>query len=158
MTPFHIPYIAGLIDGEGCVTIVRNKKVNTFSPLVQVAMTERRPIEFIHSLYSGNVRFDRNLVNRQSIHIWNRSTQTGCLDFLQACLPFLLVKDIHARLVIDFITECSVGGGNKRNVNTVGRSLEFWQAIRILNSGKNDPEFEKKEALKSSIREQINGR
>src|ERR1039458_5847414 len=54
-SPEQLAYTAGLIDGEGCITLTRaSNGRHTWKPLVTVGMTDKTGIDFLRSLFPGS--------------------------------------------------------------------------------------------------------
>lgn len=83
--PVDLAYIAGLFDGEGCITRANGRTI------VQVGMTDREVIEYLGSL-GGTVRIEHPPGNRQTLYRWRLLARLEVLEFLAALRPFLRVK------------------------------------------------------------------
>lgn len=85
-------YVAGLIDGEGCIT--RNNKCWR----VQIAMTHEGVIRWLGT-FGGTVRERKVSGNRQPCWRWLVMRQRDVLLLLEVVIPYLRVKKqsaIHA--------------------------------------------------------------
>jgi hypothetical protein len=111
-----LAYLAGIIDGEGTVTLERNgtrRKGNGqmgFSPKVIIANTNRALIQRITNIESAlgvNPHIKVQLAGkykRGKVMYW--ATIAGlskCGRILRPILPYLVAKDGQARIVLDFI-------------------------------------------------------
>lgn len=54
MTKCELYYLAGIIDGEGCVTINYNRKRNTYSLRFTVSSTDRILVDWLKEKLGGN--------------------------------------------------------------------------------------------------------
>lgn len=95
-------YAAGLIDGEGCLYLQHNKKVNTFTPRCDVGMTVKGDLVLkkMKKQYGGKIRQTRKATNQ-----WERAicwTLMGkeCASFLSAISPHLVLKSEQARILL----------------------------------------------------------
>lgn len=84
-----LAYIAGIVDGEGCVT------KNNGGWKVQVAMTDRPVIEWL-GMIGGTVRERSVTGNRQPCWRWLVMRQREVLDLLGALRPYMRVKNARA--------------------------------------------------------------
>lgn len=101
-------YIAGILDGEGCITIkVCNqtpKRMKRFTPELSIASTSKKVIEWLKeklkitsSIYSWQHKEKRRMYR---ISIWK---QREIRDLLYQLLPLLIIKKEEAYLMIEFI-------------------------------------------------------
>ncbi len=105
-------YLAGLIDGEGCISITRTrtnasakgcKRGFSYRSSVVVAMTDHDVLEWCHRLTGvGNVCPKRTNVARHkpawSWSVWSTEAWELCI----AVLPYLKVKLPQAANLIEF--------------------------------------------------------
>jgi hypothetical protein len=80
-----LAYIAGLFDGEGCIT-----RANSY-PIVQIGMTDRDVIEYLATL-GGTIRVEQPPGNRKPLYRWRVMAGREVAEFLAAIFPFLRVK------------------------------------------------------------------
>jgi hypothetical protein len=114
MKKVEAAYIAGLMDGEGCFTIVKSKAENTpiktqYGIRVEFCMCDREPIELIAN------RFDRPVSTRNL-----KSGRTGYIvilhsakaaSFIKSVLPYLLGKRQQAVLLLTLFEKHLPGRG-----------------------------------------------
>jgi hypothetical protein len=105
-------YAAGLLDADGCITIIRAKRSNTIRHVlrVEVSMCHRGVIEKLGKAYGGSVVF-RPLANKlmlnprevgiRDIWMWIVSAQKAA-KFLEAVAPHLIVKKAEAAIALRF--------------------------------------------------------
>lgn len=93
-------YIAGFFDGEGSVTIMRNKRTKgtnnyrnyKYGLVVSICNTNKKIMEQINSQYPGVIyeHKDKRL-NRKKVYVWQRWSKKAIL-FLNDIEPFVNVK------------------------------------------------------------------
>ena len=83
-------YIAGLFDGEGCVTIM-GKIGNQQNIRVYFAMCDPEPIEYLQECYGGKITERKRPEGRRLIFVWFL-TSSRALEFLEDILPYSLGK------------------------------------------------------------------
>lgn len=98
-----LAYLAGMIDGDGFITItrsVRNGK-EYFGPQVGIAGTRREPHDLASSLWGGKVspHTPKNAAHRIQFQ-WQRMGKAA-IPILHALLPYLLIKKEHALLALE---------------------------------------------------------
>ena len=94
-------YIAGFVDGEGCIRIKKaNKTGNSYYITLNVTNTDKQPLELIKSIFGGKVFFQEKGVNKV---IWQYySTCSEAVDTLKTLLGFLISKKEQADYAIWF--------------------------------------------------------
>ncbi len=94
--PVALAYLAGLFDGEGCIT----QYASTNNWVVQIAMTDRDVIEYLASL-GGSMRAEQPGGKRRRLYRWRLLAQSETQEFLTAVLPHLRVKCGRAQEALD---------------------------------------------------------
>ncbi len=98
-----LAYLAGMIDGDGYISITRSCRRGRlyFAPQVGIAGTRREPHDFAASIWGGKVScyFPRNPLHRPQFQ-WSRVGASAVL-VIEAIRPYLLVKERHAELAIE---------------------------------------------------------
>lgn len=90
----ELAYIAGLFDGEGCVTFARCRKWHYVTSLV--TNTDRDILEYLQGLFGGNIsRLSLRKPGWKQGWSW-RLTGSEAVEFLAAIQPWLKIKDRQA--------------------------------------------------------------
>jgi hypothetical protein len=89
VSPAHIGYLAGLLDGEGYIG-----HHGDGGWVVQVAMTDLAPINWLAQI-GGTMRAEPQKPPRRTLYRWRVIRSRDVRDLLIAVRPFLQVK--HAR-------------------------------------------------------------
>ena len=103
-------YIAGLFDGEGCVSISQVKaNRNKFHVRIAIGMTDKQVIYKLRDINFGNVHKDERIRNGKkcrTMYIWS-VTGPKATEFLKKIRPYVIVKKIQveAALVLREIQE-----------------------------------------------------
>lgn len=126
-------YLAGLIDGEGTITIYKHKqhKRPTFQlrPRVVVANTH---MPMLHSLvrdYGGTLIKNGKPSSPRPCFLWRVFSQADIERILVGVRPYLIIKAVHADLMMRFIDLRKAVGRAP-----YGKVEEFcYQEIRRLN-------------------------
>ena len=108
LTDTQLGYLAGIVDGEGTISIrTRKPKRGRFSPeyypFLEVGNTNLRLIARLHSWLGGRVHLQRRrrlLPNSKPIYAW-RIEARKAVPVLRALLPFLLLKRQQALLALE---------------------------------------------------------
>jgi intein/homing endonuclease len=88
-------YLAGLFDGEGCLTRTRSG-----GRVAQIAMTDREVIEYLASI-GGTMRVEPKPPPRRTLYRWRLTAQADVQDFLIVVLPHLRVKRERAQEFVE---------------------------------------------------------
>lgn len=84
-------YTAGLIDGEGTVSLIRQRRSLYRSPTVSVSSTSFELIEYLIAEHGGRVVTKKKIENNKQAWEW-RLDYDRALDFLVQILPHMREK------------------------------------------------------------------
>ena len=101
-TPGEIGYLAGLIDGEGCVSLHgRRDPVRGYcTAALQVSNTDLELLDWLHRSLGGTIYQRRDgRPTRKVCATWGIFA-TGAREILQAVRPYLRVKAAQADVVL----------------------------------------------------------
>ena len=154
LTEVDKAYLAGLIDGEGCISVykVRNKQCkNGFSIKcnLRINMVDAEAIDYFHKKIGiGSVHRIIKGGNRRQQKLWSINSGSQVSAVLKEILPYLKIKVKHAQNLLEFregikntphlttreyarqIRHCEMS----RELNKTGRdNLEDEQVIGRLN-------------------------
>jgi hypothetical protein len=148
----ELAWQAGMVDGEGCLTIskqVRNGRPSpAFRVSITVSNTNRALLDPFKEMWGGNIypRPERRVAKK-----WSDAWTWHCFDynqksFLETILPFLKGKRTQAKHLLDFISHKhsfrryhgSPRGGSRGGSAPLGeKELEYriavWNLVRRLN-------------------------
>ena len=99
MKQVELAYLAGIIDGEGCISFARRLK-KYITPTLQVTNTNRDLIDWLHVCLGGNVyRRKDDRPTRKESWLWSVAGQKALL-IIRDIRPYLLVKRKQADIVL----------------------------------------------------------
>jgi hypothetical protein len=128
-------YLAGLIDGEGTVTLVRHHRGQYPQPRLAIANNSRMLLEWVKDRLGFGVIVSRS--RRKESHHYSFVWQTQCagpvLRTLRQVEPFLILKKRHARLLLDEYKGCTPRNG-KYTPEMLETKKELVEEIRRLNA------------------------
>ena len=87
MTTAELAYAAGIIDGEGHITMPGHRVALG----VGVNNTDERLIEWLNERWPGRLYTYPPNGNRQALYCWTLR-RDGSIEFLRAILPYLVIK------------------------------------------------------------------
>ena len=103
-----LAYIAGIVDGEGCITLARATRKHPTSlcgysidTLVIVSNTNKWLLEYLKFAFGGSVRAQKLGENRKVCYHWRLSSRQA-EAFLELILPYLHLKRPQAELALKF--------------------------------------------------------
>jgi len=123
-----LAYAAGIIDGEGCISIYRNTCKTCvigfrYSLVVRVGMKSKQIPLWLHQSFGGSFHEYINLGFGDSLmYCWSLGSREA-RDFLLKILPYLRLKKEHAELAIQF-------QGSKKRVNH--KPIALLEAEKVL--------------------------
>ena len=126
-------YVAGLIDGEGCIDIqtVYNKRLgyrNSFRPRVRVAMAENAKfvLDMLHNSYGGYLGFrEHKNPNWQNAYSWELVGYSKTISFLRNIVNHLYIKKEQVRFLIWMETNLKGKQLNENVINIVKEELKL---------------------------------
>lgn len=135
-------YAAGIIDGEGCITIGRWKDTRyategrfKYSLRIQVAMTDPAAGEFLYKEFGGLFRiYKGSKATRRVVYTWVLSTQKAA-DFLRLIRPYLRVKIKQAEVAIQYAewtaAQSRPGSRGYDPSGSVVREEAYWELRKL---------------------------
>lgn len=101
MTKTNLAYIAGIIDGEGTITLTRHHGNQTPSPEISVANTNLRMIQWLKNTIGAGVIVKKKTYskNHSPSYVWTLRSDAA-LALMKAISPWLLIKDRRAQLIL----------------------------------------------------------
>jgi len=105
-----LAWAAGLVDGEGCIMIRKNKPTRgaknfLYGVRVSLSMTHIPTVERLHQIFQGNLTgYNYDLANKRlrSQLRWEVSG-SDAKEFLELIMPFLYTKRDEAVLALEFL-------------------------------------------------------
>jgi hypothetical protein len=125
-------YIAGIVDGEGCISIHRRsdrcyKQGYSFYATLRVSNTNKPLLDWLKRVTGlGAVVENKVVGNRRPQWEWKvHSQQAGLL--LKELYSFLRVKKKQARLVLQFVEFKNKSNPIFKRLGTRGMPLKLWK-------------------------------
>jgi len=116
--PLDYPYLAGLIDSEGCFRIKKWKPKNKPNYVYAISLeigNRRFPIfEFLLERFGGNIVFSGPKPRKNAFAIWSISA-FALFQLLPKILPYLIIKQEAAEKIIEFYNTNLSNGGDRHS-------------------------------------------
>ncbi|MGG1630346.1 LAGLIDADG family homing endonuclease [Rossellomorea sp. NRS-1567] len=99
MKAWEAAYLAGIIDGEGSITLTRMHDKEYRRPCISVASTDLELLEYLKNLTNGHITKKKNYHpdRHQNSFTLTIKTKNQVLDILKYVLPFLRVEKKRKR-------------------------------------------------------------
>lgn len=137
----NIAYLAGIIDGEGCISAGRVKPSTanafaTFTLRLSVGNTSPELMDWLLAACGGRVEEQKRRGKRRRQWRWWASSTAEAVELLRLCLPYLIIKPRQAGLFIELAELRKQSTGHKRK--SPARQAEIVAEIQKLNQRKHE--------------------
>ncbi len=85
-------YAAGIVDGEGSISITRNHSSRWPSPQVSVASNDRELLEWLRIRFGGTITTKQPRKQQHAISFDWKLTDRRALRFLEIVKPYLVIQ------------------------------------------------------------------
>ena len=139
---FDLAYLAGIIDGEGSITINRTwakykngDRIPHYDVKLQIASSSPILAEEMKKKYGGFTYTQLDRRGYRPMHHWILS-EGNAISLLQKCFKFSRLKAFHIMQVIAYHfdrTLCKGGGYNgyyKTNHKEIQKRTRYWEIMR----------------------------
>ena len=107
LTETQAAYIAGLLDGEGCISYYNVSNGNGYrgySTRIKVAMTDANPVYWLKDILGcGFITVREREAQYRRVFEWQTKSRVDIADVLEAVFPYLIVKKEQAKLLLNFL-------------------------------------------------------
>lgn len=128
-------YIAGIIDGEGCITLsksvdTRTKNcLETYRPFITVETTSYELQQYLANITGqGKVKRNAQVGNHKDRYLWCLAGKKVIQKFLLEIQSYLVIKKKHAEVMLDFLSKDNLH--NKRNC--IQKHLDIYRTYREI--------------------------
>ncbi len=132
----QLAYLAGLVDGEGSISIKHNKVTNVYSATIAVGMTQLEGLKLLVEVFGGKIREDLTSNRKSTMYRWQLTSKADVTRVLEALLPFLRVKKDLAVKVLTFYREgvFQKGGRGTTSIAEQERRKDLYCKVKELNN------------------------
>ena len=138
---YVLPYIAGLTDGEGCITITRilynpikypNRTPTRYQLMFRISMYDKEPLDMIADTFGGKA----NSVNRKDgkpVYQFTATDNCAC-NILINLEEYLVAKKELALLGMEYYDTITINKGGHRRLTQSELDLResFYQRMQSL--------------------------
>jgi len=98
MRKTDLAYVAGLIDGEGCIGAQLHKSKDCSMIFIKVGMADRECVEFLQFLFGGKI-YQEKIKRKNTIYVWALYGMKAW-EILKEIKPYLILKRSRAEIAI----------------------------------------------------------
>ena len=131
-------YIAGIIDGEGTVSLIKHHRNETPAPLVSVANNKLELLQWIKKRVGGTIINKRkNKPYHDNSYAWSLRFDSA-LNFLKLIKKYLILKLPQTELILKNYKAVTKRSG-KYTLEALNNKMKLVTRIRELNQRKSMP-------------------
>lgn len=144
MSKLQAAYLAGIIDGEGYVGIMKMRKGNkskwcykndyAYVPVIKIAMIDKELITWLKESYGGNFETRKARPNARESYCWT-ARKSKVNDILQKVYPYLRVKKKHAEIIFKYQNTNNGAGHPISEENWAKRDKLFKELRQLTKKG-----------------------
>jgi hypothetical protein len=125
-------YLAGIIDGEGTITLSRRHPDQTPSPNVSISNSSLQMLKWVKRHFGGWISKKRTYkAHHRQTYVWG-ITHNKAIDLLKLIEKHLIIKKPQARLILSKYKAVTVRTG-KYTAAQLKRKMDLVAKIRLLN-------------------------
>lgn len=145
LSDLELAYIAGLIDGEGCLRIGLTSCKRSYFPTISVTMTHLGVIDWLRQKWNGHAIQHQKYTKPAWAGKWKEQHMTVLNGkraqlLCRLLLPYLRVKEPQARIILGFPAEDRRGPGARLDPSIQARRSEAYHIMKTLNRRGPAPE------------------
>ena len=105
MLRIEAAYLAGIIDGEGTITLTKMHSTENRRPIISIASTDKELLKYIQQLIGGYISTKKNYnpIKHKDSYVLSIKNKNDIIKILKDIAPFLRIeeKKKRANLIID---------------------------------------------------------
>lgn len=126
-------YLAGLIDGEGTIRIMRALR-KWYAPFIQITNTDKTVMKWLQEMFEkrgvGHLYMEKTRPPYRTKYVFNIASVQGVKQILEQIVDILKIKRRQALLVLEFIEMKE----NKADYGVLPREIEIFEESKRLNA------------------------
>ena len=134
MTETEKAYIAGLLDGEGCISIKRSRRTN-YNLYVEIYNTNKDVMLWLQERYIGSINSKRKNVNHKVCYTWCVACSKA-ESFLELIIPYLIIKQEQAVIALEFQDNVIRTPGVRISKEELDHRESYKMQLSLLKEGK----------------------
>jgi hypothetical protein len=139
LSDIELAWAAGLFEGEGTVSVLKNKKHGYTRPLATVTSTDAEVTAFFHERWPGTLRqIQPKSPRARPATVWQLYSSVQVAAFIEQILPFIRTSRVREKMELVLMDANSRVRGSRRPEYQAVRDV-FYENIRLLNRrGRHD--------------------
>lgn len=145
-----IAYAAGLLDGEGSFSFMKNDQPNilamtnrkspVFNGVIRAGMTDVKPLEFLQTLFPDGILACEGVRKRNPtykvMYRWSMTKRVPIISALKELIPFLIAKKPQAIVLLDALENWKNPFNRKLGMDPLElqRRNQAWLTLRKMNA------------------------
>ena len=133
----NLAYIAGFIDGEGCIGLSSRRKGSKRHYIyLRVANTNRKVLDYMKKYFQvGSIQVANTTWKRPNnkVAYYYQVVCRKAVTILKLLIPFLKLKQKQAKLAIKFQSKIAYLGYYNKNSKLFNWQYQFYKKMRSLN-------------------------
>lgn len=138
MEEMEMAYIAGLIDGDGSISLHKvHRKAETsigYTPAIQLSKSKPVLQQYLLSKFGGYALVVQRPTKNVIEYKWKLERSNQCKPFLQNITPYLIIKKQQAQKLLDYIEKNPFERGQKLTSDQLDMRNKYVNEIRELNA------------------------
>jgi hypothetical protein len=150
MNSVDYSYIAGIMDGEGCIATSNDTRNGCPTVRIAVSMADSYIPQWLHEKFSGSfiyIKRNRKHLNERTQYVWSVSKSIDVINFLEKIIPYLKIKKNRAKLALKLANLIVT---RKNNPKSYSRCMDGKYGGQISIT---DEERKIRQEIRSKIRE-----
>jgi len=138
LTEVEKAYIAGFVDGEGCISLGRKKdnsyrRHHTYQLVVTISNTRKEILEWLHKKFGGHFRISHPpSKSRNKVWVWAILCRKA-INFLKEIYPYLKIKKSQAKLAMEYYELVNPCGNHTFDPKNWEKRDKIYNQMKILN-------------------------
>ncbi|KKN34179.1 hypothetical protein LCGC14_0796330 [marine sediment metagenome] len=138
LTKVQAAYLAGMVDGEGCISILRARKATQgHSSVFRIVSTDKAVLDYLLEItglgYVRDYATSRNERNKNCKPQWGwQFSSVGMRELLPVILPYLITKREVAETALELL-QSSLARGKGVSSEEKARRAVLYERLKRLN-------------------------
>jgi hypothetical protein len=135
----HFAYLAGIIDGEGTITILQHRQHNrntlVLRPRLSAANNHHGLLETIRQRHGGTliINHRKPKPNKKPSYVWRICGAKELHEIIGNVLPYLIVKAVHAEVMMNYLESRISARANNVHAGYASADIAAFETLKEMN-------------------------
>ena len=138
----RMAYIAGLIDGDGSLSLLKKQEANALSPLyypcIQFSKSTDTLPNILKNSFGGTITIVKRNYKNCHEYRWKLEKSTKCMPFLTEIAPYLHNKYEQSQELIKFMEENTFKRGKPLSIDDLTRRESSYLRMKSINARRDN--------------------